>query len=62
MQTLARIEENRKLKIDIDATDSRFLIIFQEIVKTIMSSKGDRIELILNRVKIESYKLERKNL
>jgi hypothetical protein len=61
LQCLERVPSNRKLKIDIDATDSRYVAIFSEIVNQLMK-RGDGVQLKLNRVTIYTNRLSVKHL
>ncbi len=61
LESAARMPVNRKLRIDIDATDSKYLLIFSEIVKSLMK-RPDGVQLKLNKVSIETNKLSTKSL
>ena len=61
MQCLERVPANRKVKIDINATDSRYVVIFSEIVNQLMK-RGDGVQLKLNRVTIDTNRLSVKPL
>ena len=49
---MGRGHGNRKLTLDIEVIDSRYMLIFGKIVKQMMK-RGDGVILKLNRVKIE---------
>jgi ABC-type Zn uptake system ZnuABC Zn-binding protein ZnuA len=61
LQCLERVPANRKVKIDINATDSRYVVIFSEIVSQLMK-RGDGVQLKLNRVTIDTNRLSVKPL
>ena len=61
LKCLERVPANRKLKIDINATDSRYVVIFSEIVNQLMK-RGDGVQLKLNRVTIDTNRLSVKPL
>ncbi len=61
LESAARMPANRKLRVDIDATDSKYLLIFSEIVKSLMN-RGDGVQLKLNKVSIETNRLSTKPL
>ena len=61
LQCLERVPANRKVKIDINATDSRYVVIFSEIVNQLMK-RGDGVQLKLNRVTIDTNRLSVKPL
>ena len=61
LQCLERVPSNRKVKIDINATDSRYVVIFSEIVNQLMK-REDGVQLKLNRVTIDTNRLSVKPL
>jgi hypothetical protein len=61
LQCLERVPSNRKVKIDINASDSRYVVIFSEIVNQLMK-RGDGVQLKLNRVTIDTNRLSVKPL
>ena len=61
MQCLERVPANRKVKIDINASDSRYVVIFSEIVNQLMK-RGDGVQFKLNRVTIDKNRLSVKPL
>ncbi len=61
LECAARMPANRKLRVDIDATDSKYMLIFSEIIKSLMK-RGDGVQLKLNKVSIETNKLSAKPL
>jgi ABC-type Zn uptake system ZnuABC Zn-binding protein ZnuA len=61
LQCLERVPSNRKVKIDINASDSRYVVIFSEIVNQLMK-RGDGVQFKLNRVTIDTNRLSVKPL
>jgi hypothetical protein len=61
LECAARMPANRKLRVDIDATDSKYMLFISEIVKSLMK-RGDGVQLKLNKVSIETNKLSSKPL
>jgi hypothetical protein len=53
--------ENRKITIDLDVADSRYLLIFEKIVEKIIK-REDQVHLKLNRVSIGTNHLPDKFL